>query len=168
VDDKNLIVIRPISIDDFEEVLHWSRDVNFCLANDWQLNRDPKELYDWWLRCVENQATDFIRLGIEWNNRLIGYADLANMEENTAELGIAIGNSKLWGKGIGSLAATQMIKFAFVTFNISSLHAETHETNLRSRNMLEKLGFQEISRIGTESYQGEDTQLIQYRLTLVS
>jgi [ribosomal protein S5]-alanine N-acetyltransferase len=167
VENKS-VIFRPIAMDDFDEVLIWSKDDAFCLANDWELNRDSKELYNWWLMCVENQATEFIRMGMEWNNRLIGYADLAHIRGNTAELGIAIGDSTLWGKGIGTLAADQWIKYASKAFNLSIFHAETHETNYGSKKMLEKLGFKEMSQNGSEVYKGLETKLIQYQFILQS
>ena len=87
----NTIKVRPLSIDDFKNVLNWSKDDTFCSANGWEINRSEEELYRWWLHCVNHESEDFIRLGIELEERLIGYADLACIKDNTAELGIAIG-----------------------------------------------------------------------------
>lgn len=42
-------------------------DDTFCLANGWELNRSPEELYKWWLKCINNVAEDFIRMGIQFN-----------------------------------------------------------------------------------------------------
>ncbi|WP_456278674.1 GNAT family N-acetyltransferase [Bacillus sp. AK128] len=166
VKSNQAIKIRPITIDDFENVLAWSKDLSFCLANDWEKNRDEKELYSWWLHCVNNLAEDFIRLGIEMENRLIGYADLACIKNTTAELGIAIGESSLWGKGIGYTSSKCMMDYACTHLGITVFTAETHETNIRSRKMLIRLGFKEVSRIGTEEYLGAESQLIQFRLSL--
>ncbi|MGD6834827.1 GNAT family N-acetyltransferase [Sutcliffiella halmapala] len=160
------IKIRPLSIDDFEYILEWSKDDTFCLANDWEKNRDGQELYKWWQHCVNNVSEDFIRLGIDLENRLIGYADLACIRENTAELGIAIGESILWGKRIGFNASLCMMDYASKQYDITVFNAETHETNIRSRKMLERIGFKEVSRIGSEQYLGTESQLIQYRLSL--
>jgi ribosomal-protein-alanine N-acetyltransferase len=160
------IKIRPLTIDDFEYVLKWSKDDTFCSANDWEKNRDEQELYKWWQHCVNNISEDFIRLGIELENRLIGYADLACIKGNTAELGIAIGESSLWGKGIGFNASICMMDYASKHLGITVYNAETHETNFRSRKMLEKIGFKEVSRIGSEEYLGTESQLIQYRISL--
>jgi [ribosomal protein S5]-alanine N-acetyltransferase len=158
--------IRPLTTDDFETVLNWSKDDNFCLANGWETNRNEEELHQWWIRCVNHSIQGFIRMGIEWNEKLIGYVDLACIKNNTAELGIAIGESTLWGKGIGYNSAMCMIDFASKELDITVFDAETHETNIRSRKMLEKIGFKEISRNGTEVYLGVESQLIRYRLTL--
>lgn len=166
INDSKSIKIRQITLDDYQSVLKWSKDDSFCLANGWEKNRSPEELYQWWHNCVHNAADDFIRMGIEWKEKLIGYADLACIKENTAELGIAIGESGLWGNGIGFNAAKCMMDYGLKKFGITIFTAETHETNLRSRSMLEKLGFEEISRIGSEEYFGMDIQLIQYKLVV--
>ena len=83
---------------------------------------------------------DFVRMGITFNGRLIGYTDLANINDVSAELGIAIGESTLWGRGIGVEAALCTIQFALTQLGITTFKAETHETNIRSRRMLRKLG----------------------------
>jgi RimJ/RimL family protein N-acetyltransferase len=160
------IKIRPLTINDFKIVLNWSKDDNFCLANGWEKNRSEEELYQWWLYCVQNVSEDFIRMGIEFNEKLIGYTDLACIKDNTAEFGIAIGESTLWGKGIGFSSTKCMIDYASKKLGITILNADTHETNIRSKKMLEKIGFKEISRDGTEEYLGVESQLIQYRLLL--
>lgn len=158
--------LRQITMDDFSSVVKWSKDNAFCLANGWDLNRDEQELFNWWERCVHNDSESFIRIGIELEGKLIGYADLACMNGNSAELGIAIGDSSLWGKGIGTDSSKLMMNYAFKHFGISDFNAETHETNIRSRKMLESMGFREASRIGTEEYLGTESRLIQYRLIL--
>lgn len=105
-------------------------------------------------------------MGIESGERLVGYVDLASIKDNTAELGIAIGDSTLWGKGIGSNSILCMMDYAFKKLGITVFNAEMHEANFRSRKMLEKLEFVEISKIGIEEYLGTEKQLIQYRLSL--
>lgn len=160
------IRVRPLTMDDYEAVLKWSKDVAFCSANGWELNRSPEELYRWWSMCVKNSVEDFIRMGIEHNGEIIGYADLAGIEDNSAELGIAIGESGLWGKGIGPRAASAMMKFGAEELGITLFTAETNEANIRSRNMLERIGFEEIGRTGSEEYKGMESFLIQYKLRI--
>ncbi|MDX8365621.1 GNAT family N-acetyltransferase [Cytobacillus sp. IB215665] len=158
------INVRPITMTDYNSVLYWSKDESFCLANGWEYNQNSKKLYQWWLNCVNRKSEEFVRLGITLHERLIGYADLANINNNTAELGIAIGESALWGKGIGFYSAECMMQYGFEELGITVFNAETHEANVRSKKMLGKLGFKEISRVGNEEYLGTTGQLIQYRL----
>lgn len=150
INDSN-ILLRPLTMKDFQAVLTWSRDSSFCAANGWQLNRSQEELYLWWSRNVNNQQPNFIRLGIELQHTLIGYADLADIHNNSAELGIAIGESSLWGRGIGVTAANKMITYGAKHLSIHLFRAETHITNQRAQKMLKRLGFREESRAGDES-----------------
>lgn len=157
------IKIRDLNIDDFGTVLNWSKDDAFCLANGWEKNRSEDELFRWWIRCVTNEAKDFVRKGILLEEKLVGYVDLAFIRDSRAEIGIAIGESKLWGMGIGAKAVQCIMKYASEELGVINFDAEINEANLRSRKMFEKLGFKELSRIGTEEYMGMDDQLIQYR-----
>ncbi len=159
----NNLNIRPLRMEDIKFVLVWSRDDAFCLANEWEVNRDEQELVRWWKRCVNNASDDFIRMGIEYENRLIGYTDLACIKDNTAELGIAIGETALWGNGFGMYSCVRMMEYATTYFGISVFNAETHVTNIRARKMLKKLGFKEVS---SEDYPGAENERIQYRLSL--
>ncbi|REB07318.1 N-acetyltransferase [Sporosarcina sp. BI001-red] len=157
------IKIRNIHEDDYETVLKWSKDDTFCEANGWEKNRTENEIYRWWLHCVNHEFEDSIRRGILLGDQLVGYVDLAHIQNNEAEIGIAIGERNVWGRGIGTESILCMMKYASEKFGITIFNAETHEGNIRSRKMLEKIGFIEIGRLGNEEYLGVDDQLIQYR-----
>ncbi len=159
-----MITLREIKISDFEEVLKWSKDRHFCFASGWDVTRTEDELFQWWRHCVYNLTENFIRLGIEYHGKIIGYADLLCINNNCAEIGITIGDSSLWGKAIGSNALIKLMKEAAENREITTFLAETHETNIRSQKMLEKLGFKEIGRNGSEIYAGQECSLIQYSL----
>ncbi|WP_379343729.1 GNAT family N-acetyltransferase [Paenibacillus sp. GCM10027629] len=158
--------LRTLNMDDYDIVLNWSKDDVFCSANGWKKDRSAEEIYKWWSNCVNNKSEDFIRKGIEYNGKLVGYVDLACIKDLSAEIGIAIGESNLWGKAIGANAAICMMDYASKELGITILNGETHKTNYRSRKMLENLGFKEISRIGDEYYMGSRTELIQYKIIL--
>ncbi|MDE1548508.1 GNAT family N-acetyltransferase [Jeotgalibaca caeni] len=154
--------IRPIRENDFPYVLAWSQDEAFCLANGWEVNRNEQELYNWWLHCVNHQSEKLLREGVEFEGRLIGYVDVADCTD-MAEVGIAIGDRTLWGQGMGTHILQRQMNHTAKVFGITVFYAETHETNIRSRRMLEKVGFEEVSRVGMEAYLGTEVPLIQYR-----
>lgn len=80
--------VRPLTIGDFDAVVEWSMDQRFCTANGWQHRRDVEELRRWWHKCVSSMSKDFIRMGIECGGRLVGYMDLAGIEDGRAEFGV--------------------------------------------------------------------------------
>lgn len=137
--------LRPLSMNDFPELRKWSQDHLFCQANEWPTNRDANELGAWWKRCVENDSPTFLRLGIEYSGRLIGYVDFAEQTDTSTEFGIAIGDSSLWQQGLGAEAARLAMTYASKQLGIHRVTAETSLENLRAQKMLEKLGFEKTS-----------------------
>ncbi len=109
-----------------------------------------------------------MRKGIEYKDELIGYTDLAYIKDQTAELGIAIGASHYWGKGIGLEASRRIMEYGSKKFGIKLYRAETSEYNISSRKMLEKLGYKEVGREGQEEYRDREGQLIQYEYKIAN
>lgn len=155
------VSIRPIRQSDITYVLEWSDDQKFCRTNGWKLNRSEVEIRKWWKLQVNNDSAVYIRQGIEFEKRLVGYVDVAFIGKDTVELGIAIGESELWGKGIGTEAIFHTIENTSRELGITTFIAETNEKNIRSRRMLEKIGFKEI-----EEHLGTHNPITQYKLTL--
>lgn len=151
------LTLRSLELTDFSQVLLWNDDALFCEVNEWPLRREETALHEWWKQCVENNRPEFHRIGIEWNDRLIGYIDFANMTEHSAELGIAIGDSSLWQKGLGSKAIELALEYGRKKFKVQMYTAETHVSNIRAQKMLRKLGFTEYS---------ESNKITLYKLTL--
>lgn len=59
------------------------------------------------------------------------------------------------GERIGFNSAICMMELVTKKLTgITTVNAETHEANIRSRKMLEKIGFKAISRVGSEEYFG--------------
>ena len=159
------IQLRPVHMSDYDTIVKWSKDERFCLANDWPLERTEEEVYTWWEQCVTSEKPNFVRLGMELHSKLIGYVDLAYIrkEHQSAEVGVAIGETSFWGKGFGVQAVKKIMAYGYNELGITTFHAETHETNIRAQKLLTRLGFQEIGRNGSEVYLNEETQLIQFQ-----
>lgn len=162
----NDLKLRALQQADFPNVVEWSKDAEFCAASGWEIEREEEELAAWWEHCIHINNATFIRVGIEYQNKLIGYTDLAEIHNGQAEIGIAIGDRSLWGRGLGAAVVQQLIQYGVEQLNITTFLGETHATNRRAQKMLEKLGFKEISRIGSELYCGEETALIQYQYNI--
>ncbi|MGN7477790.1 GNAT family N-acetyltransferase [Solibacillus silvestris] len=77
-----------------------------------------------------------------------------------------MGERALWGEGIGGKTVQKLLDYARERLGITTFLAETHETNIRSRRMLEKVGFKEVGTNGSEFYLGEEAKLVQYKYCL--
>ncbi len=147
------IRLRTIDMNDLPFIFKWSKDEVFCLLNEWEVNRKQEEMYGWWERCCKIQRSpNFQRLGIEYEGRLIGYADIAKIQNESAEVGIAIGESALWGKGLGTKVLTLLMDYGKEELGLKLFQAETNEVNDRSRRMLEKAGFHQIDMKGNNCF----------------
>ena len=65
-----------------------------------------------------------------------------------------------WGKGFAIEALEKVIKHVNKNLNVKTILAETQVKNLRSVNLLRKLGFREIRKL--ERF-GESQSLFEYR-----
>ena len=66
---------------------------------------------------------------------------IKSQEERIAELGFVIGRAS-WGKGMGTSAAHLVTRYAFDTLGLAEIRAELLQSNVASRRVLEKVGFQ--------------------------
>jgi [ribosomal protein S5]-alanine N-acetyltransferase len=137
------VKLRPLQLEDLNTVILWAKDREFCLANEWSLELSEERLTSHWTGIITESSDTLIRQGITFNSQLIGYADLAeiNTFEARASLGYAIGNSSLWGQGLGFYGAKLMLKLAFESSKLERVTSEVNAANTRSLRALEKLGF---------------------------
>ncbi len=104
----------------------------------------------------------------EWLDPL-GYVDLANFEpiHSRAEVGIYV--RKAWrGKGIATEAVRQVVDYARDVLHLYQLHATIPVTNLPSRAVFSKIGFEETATLRdwirtAENY--EDAVVVQCQLS---
>ena len=130
---------------DLEAAVRWSRDREFCLASGWTPELPPGRVRTWWARVLREIGPDFLRLGIELDGQLVGYADLADVEDTVgrAEFGIVLGERKVWGRGLGRAAGRLMLTHGFGRLGLSRVTAEVHAPNTRSLALMKRLGFRQ-------------------------
>lgn len=157
--------LRPLNLDDLPATLRWAADPEFCAATGWRSGLTSRQLHAWLAPIIERPEPDFLRLGAELDGRLIGYVDLAFITDTQAELGIAIGERALWGRGLGERAARLMLGHAFETLHLRRVTAEVHASNTRSLGLMHKLGFRETGLAPElEKYRGEWVPLVRFEL----
>ena len=137
------VKLRALQLEDIDRVLVWGKDETFCIANGWTSNLAEEILRQHWTTIITSSRANFIRYGIVHQGLLVGYADLADIDYDKAraELGYAIGDSSLWGKGLGFHGAALMLKVAFEKLKLKCVTSSIDATNTRSRRVIEKLKF---------------------------
>lgn len=102
---------------------------------------------------------------IEVAGQVVGYAEWQDVRNGEAELGIAIGESRLWGQGLAAQAGRQMLAWAFGELGLRRVWAEVHAPNLRSLALMRKLGLRASGERGQGTYQGEPATMLSFELT---
>lgn len=159
------VSLRSLRPGDEEAAVRWAADPEFCLATGWTVGLAPRKVREHWVRIIAGAGSDFLRLGVEVDGRLVGYVDLANLSRTSGEFGIAIGERARWGRGLGAEAGRRMLAHGFHTLGLDTITAEVHAPNLRSHTLMRRLGFRETGVGGPDRYRGEQVETVWYALT---
>ncbi|WP_310583326.1 GNAT family N-acetyltransferase, partial [Deinococcus sp.] len=150
------VFLRPVTPADFGSLHEWNQDETFCRAAGWTPGLIRRAVNASWKRLLAAPERDFLRLGIESDEQLVGYADLAGIDQTSgsAEFGIAVAPSCNWGRGIGRAAGLLMLRHGFQVLKLPCVWAEVHAPNLRSLALMRKLGFQQEGVGAEQMYDG--------------
>jgi RimJ/RimL family protein N-acetyltransferase len=90
------------------------------------------------------------------DKRYIGWCGYMNRSTSngTVEVGIAIYDKKLWGKGYGTDALRVLIKFLFDELNVRKIMLNVYDYNERGISSYKKIGFVEEGRLRKQVYRG--------------
>ena len=156
--------LRPLRPGDEVTAARWGQDREFCLANGWTPGLSERVLRRHWLMVMASIGSDFLRLGIEEEGRLIGYTDLADLTRSSGEFGIALGDPAAWGQGRGTRAGRLMLAHAFGPLGLLEVRAEVHVPNARSHALMHRLGFVRAGEGEPDLYRGERVPVWRYHL----
>ncbi len=89
-------------------------------------------------------GNDTVRLLVETKHKnAIGFISLGEIdkENKKAELGMLIGEKKLWGHGFGTDALITLLDYLFNKLDFNRINLEVFDYNLRAKKAYEKIGF---------------------------
>ena len=86
------VFLRLVTPADFAALHEWSQDEAFCRAAGWTPNLTREAVSAFWGQLIAAPEGDFLRLGIESDGQLVGYADLAGIDHaiGAAKFGIVV------------------------------------------------------------------------------
>jgi RimJ/RimL family protein N-acetyltransferase len=133
--------LRPVREDDLPHFQRWLNDPDVLQWLTLPKGPTMEEEREWWE--AEQRNPDDILWAIETlDGRLLG--DLAlrpNPVARWADLGIAIGEKALWGRGYGSDAIRTVLRHAFTGMGLNRVSLTTDEHNSRALRCYQKCGF---------------------------
>lgn len=140
------ITLENISLNDANKIKAWKADKDLCqkiMSNP--VNLTIEEAQNWITKNTndKNQLLKGIYLRESNNIILVGIVRLMfiDFESRNAEIGIYIGDTSYYGKGIGKIALGKIIFLGFEKFRLIKLFAKIIESNNASIKLFLSKGF---------------------------
>ena len=144
----NNVTLRPLEYSDADHIYTWMANIELCLWGGWTpvlempLSRDAFRPF--FEQHFTQAKADQVMFGVEVEQHLVGFIQLANIDQRMrrAEVGIALGETNIRGQGVGSTALRLLLDYAFTVKNLERAYAEVFSYNQRSQKLMERVGFQ--------------------------
>ena len=137
------LVLRPIEASDDTAIYAYSKNPHVGTNAGWKPHESIEETRDV-MKAVFLGKENVFGIVIKDSGVLIGSIGLVDDPKRDNEkakmLGHAIGEA-YWGNGYTTEAALAIIKYGFENLNLDLISAYCYPYNLRSKRVLEKLGF---------------------------
>lgn len=137
--------LSPIDLNDTEKFTEWLNDLDVLenIIYNFVTNVENERL------ILEKQSKEhnYSIVTIE-NDLLIGKCCIENIDylNQTAEVGIFIGNKDFWNKGYGTEAMRLLLDYGFKALNLHNIIIEVYSFNKRAIKSYEKIGFKQIGK----------------------
>ena len=108
-----------------------------------------------WIEAQRHDRTRLVRaIAAKEDDRCIGQVGLYHVDARigSAELGIFIGDKNWQGQGLGKLATTEVLRFAFEELHLHKVWLVVLETNKRAVQIYRQLGFRQDGVLRDEQF----------------
>jgi RimJ/RimL family protein N-acetyltransferase len=138
------VTLRPLEPADIDTLYVWEMDHTLSYFAGWVSRMSRCAFKQFWEKRLNEPPDNLVVLGIEVEQRLVGYIQLGliDRDEQRAAIGIVVGEQAMQGKGIGSMAVRILCDFAFTVKGLERVYAESYAYNTRAHRMFERAGFQ--------------------------
>lgn len=162
--------MHDMTIDDFppdrlSSIVQWRNDraVNQYLRQGIHTLAEVQEWYMQYFSRAENKL-----FAVYAAKMLIGYCTLEHMDatQRSCEIGIVIGDSHYWNKGLGAMVVKQVTTLAFTRYHLHRVYAVIQGGNIASMRCFEKVGFQHEGRLRDARYVNGEYIDMQYYAVL--
>lgn len=138
------VTLRYLEFDDIDTLYRWETDIELAIWAGWTPPLSRAAFRHKYEQRITEPEKDLVMLGIEFEGQLVGYVQLALIEddERRAAAGVLVGEKSMWGRGIASTALRILLDYAFTVRNLERVYAEVYGFNQRSLRLMEHIGFQ--------------------------
>lgn len=141
----DLIELRYVQMSDLDEYFLFLQDEEMIKFTGSQQEFTREQISSWIqkISVKTDDRVDFMLINKE-TGELIGEVVLNEMDliNRNANIRIGIRGTNHRGKGIGTEAMVQMLRYGFETLNLHRIHLGVYTFNKRAIHVYEKIGFQ--------------------------
>lgn len=150
------VFLRELQLEDAQDRYKWMLDSEVTQHLNVPDKYPPftiEETEKWIDSCI-NKSNGYIQKAIIVSNIHVGWIDLKNFDHvnKNAELGVAIGNKEYWGKGVGTEAIKQMLRFGFEELDLIKIWLRVDSDNVKAISSYNKIGFMNEGMMRMDRY----------------
>jgi len=150
------ISLRPIDETSVEQNTRWVNDPEIRRYTPYHTPTTVEQRKNWLLGIEKASGISNVAFTI-WHNQdqvPIGYILLFDIHwiNQTAEIGILIGEKQYWNQGYGSEAVELICRYGFSELHLNKLRAVVAAKNEGSLHIFKKLGFSSEGCLKSEVY----------------
>jgi RimJ/RimL family protein N-acetyltransferase len=132
--------LRDLVEADLDTLCKWRNDpqVSHFLSNR---VKTQDEVVGWFRRITDTPKN--LLKGIMVGDRLVGYCIVEDVDglNGKCEVGIVIGDTTSWGRGVGRIVGQKLLKYCFAELHLHRVLAVVAKGNARSEALFRGLGF---------------------------
>jgi RimJ/RimL family protein N-acetyltransferase len=148
------LFIRKITEEDIDLISVINNDDECIRSNGWDsmsLERCKGEIDKWIRKYSEKEQIGVFCVECKESKDKVGMAYIIDYKEpNQFEIGFRL-KSAYWNMGYAKEITSSFIKYAEDNLEAHEVMAEVYRTNMRSRNVFEKLGFERLLHLESEN-----------------
>ena len=136
-----LVRLRPIEREDLTNYLQWVNDTEVMAYFGPYLPYNMVKEEAWFEQM--STARDVINFAIEYEGRHVGGCGFIgiNHRNQSAEVGLFVGDKRMWDKGLGQDTLRTMLDYGFDHLNFHRIYLRVFAENARAVHAYEKIGF---------------------------
>ena len=135
------IVLRPIELEHLPNYVRWFADTDVLAYFGPYLPMNQAQEQAWYER--QNNDPTTVNFAAELDGQHIGGGGLFRLGDRnqSAEVGLLIGEKSLWNQGLGQDILTTLVDYGFGYLNLHRIFLRVFAENTRAIRAYEKVGF---------------------------
>jgi len=137
----NLALLRPVEKEDLPRYIRWLSDTDVLAYFGSYLPFTIVNEETWYESMSKDQSV--INFAITYEGRHVGGCGFSNINyrQQSAEVGLFIGEKEVWDKGLGQDTLRTMLTYGFDQLNLHRIYLRVFAENKRAIHAYEKVGF---------------------------